>query len=112
MAVYFTTEDPEKLLAEFKKKIDSKAIVTWSYDDDGDFTHTPSQWVRRAWLRPRIQNGKLALFVIPPREKTISTEVYAVFHGRFIESMLVHCDNFFSKGSSSAMPEGEDTIKG
>lgn len=110
MAVYFLTPDPKALLATFKKKIDEEAIVTWSYDSDGDFTHTTEQWSKKAWLRPRLLSGKLALYTICPKGKTITTVIYAIYHGRFIESMLAHCDKFFSQGYASAMPEGEDKV--
>ena len=111
MAIYFNTSDPTRLLKEFKKKIDSKSILTWSYDQDGDFTHTPTQWIRKAWLRPKIENGKLALYILNPLNTHISTEVYAVYHGRFIESVLVHCDSLFSDCLSTAMPTTGDNVK-
>ena len=44
MAINFDTDNPTKLLSAFKKAIDDKKIVTWSYDKDGYFTHTPEQW--------------------------------------------------------------------
>jgi hypothetical protein len=43
MAIYFGTDDPDKLLFTFKKAIDEGHIATWSYDKDGDFTHTAAQ---------------------------------------------------------------------
>ena len=110
MAIYFSTNDASGLLATFKRKIDDKSVVTWSYDSDGDFTHTTQQWKNAAWLRPRVQQGKLALFILHPKDKIISVEVYAIYHGRFVESMLAHCDKLFSQAISSAMAEGEDLI--
>lgn len=110
MAIYFKTNNPNGLLLDFKKKIDNKNIVTWSYDSDGDFTHTPTQWNRSAWLRPRILTDKLALFIISPKGAILSVETYAVYHGRFIESMLAHCDSNFIEVISTSMPEGEDLI--
>lgn len=110
MAIYFVTPDPENLLLSFKQKIDSKHVVTWSYDNDGDFTHTASQWKNLAWLRPRVQTGKLCFFILNPKNKKISTATYGIYHGRFIESMLNHCDKLFSEAISTAMPETEDRI--
>jgi hypothetical protein len=40
MALLFKTNTPQALLNDFKKKIDEGHVVTWSYDKDGDFTHT------------------------------------------------------------------------
>jgi hypothetical protein len=111
MAVYFDTKTPNKLIKAFKKAIDDGHVVTWSYDKDGDFTHTAKQWVNRAWLRPEIIEGtRLSLFIVPPLETNIDSEVYAIYHGRFIESMLRHCDSLFSDGRATAMPDGSDKI--
>ncbi|PNE12407.1 MAG: hypothetical protein CR217_03280 [Beijerinckiaceae bacterium] len=58
MAIHFKTETPKKLLAAYKKAIDDGHISTWSYDSDGDFTHTADQWNKKAWLRPKVQEGR------------------------------------------------------
>ena len=111
MAIYFDTKTPKKLLSAFKKAIDDGHIVTWSYDKEGDFTHTAEQWVKRAWLCPEIiEKERLSLFIIPPRDTEISSEVYAIYHGRFIEAMLRHCDALFGEGRATSMPEGNDKI--
>lgn len=112
MALYFTTSDSEKLLKVFKEKIDDKSILTWSYDSDGDFTHTVPQWEKLAWLRPRIQSGKLVFYIVCPKDRKISVTTYAIYHGRFIESMLSHCDSLFTQGYASAGIEGEDKVTG
>src|ERR1700755_1781835 len=112
MAVYFDTKTPNKLLKAFKKAIDDGHVDTWAYDKDGDFTHTPDQWNKQAWLRPKIVPQKcLSFFIIPPLETKISSEVYAIFHGRFIESILRHCDTLFVEGRATAMPAEDDTVE-
>lgn len=111
MAVNFATSDPKGLLAAFKKAIDQGHVVTWSYDKDGDFTHTPEQWKNQAWLRPSISDGYLIMnFVANNKVKTTKT-VYGVYHGRFIESMLTHCDQLFTSGAATAMPTNRDYIQ-
>jgi len=110
MALYFKTNDPQKLLAEFKKAIKEGRVVTWSYDKDDDFTHTPEQWKNQAWLRPKIESDKLALYILRPKNTSITSEIYAVYHGRFIESMLVHCDKFFIESTATAIPAGSDNV--
>ena len=87
-------------------------IATWSYDKDGDFTHVPEQWKNKAWLRPATSSGKLLLNIIPAKGQNMASEVYAVYHGRFIEAMLVHCDTLFSEAYASALPASGDNIKG
>jgi hypothetical protein len=110
MAIYFKTDSPQQLLSSFKKAIADKDVVTWSCDSDGDFTHATEQWKRLAWLRPAIQTGYLVMNIIKPQNKTISTEVYAIYHGRFIESMLAHFDKEFSDARASSIPASGDLI--
>jgi hypothetical protein len=110
LAVHFRTNDPAKLLAAYKKVIDDGHVTTWSYDKDGDFTHTAEQWIRKAWLTPSISQGELVFYILGPKEVQITTTVYAIYHGRFIESMLRHCDSLFTSGTASSLPEVGDII--
>jgi hypothetical protein len=111
MAIYIETKTPKKLLAAYKKAIDDGHVTTWRYDTDGDFTHTTEQWNRKAWLRPKIvENESLNLFILAPKDETLSSEIYAIYHGRFIESVLRHCDQLFSKVYASSMPSGGDVV--
>jgi hypothetical protein len=109
MAIYFDTKTPKKLLAAYKKAIDDGHVTTWSYDEDGDFTHTADQWNKKAWLRPKVTEGTaLALFLLAPKDTTITTAVYAIYHGRFIESVLRHCDGLFTLARATSTPEDGD----
>lgn len=110
MAILITTADAKKLLSSFKDKIDKGEIETWSYDEDGDFTHTPVQWKNKAWLRPEPKAGNLVLSIIKTKEKNLSSIVYAVYHGRFIEAMLNHCDSMFFDAKATAMPSEQDRV--
>ncbi len=110
MAVYFQSSNPAALLADFKKKIDQKHVVTWSYDKDGDFTHATDQWRNKAWLRPSISGNQLILSIMNPRGQSVSREVYGIYHGRFIESMLAHCDSMFTNGSATALATASDMV--
>ena len=107
--IIFVTPSPHKLLASFKEAIAKGHIATWS-DINGDFTHTPTQWARKAWLRPTVVGNELRFAIIRPQSSNISTEVYAVYHGRFIETMLAHFDNQFTQGHASAMPVASDLV--
>jgi hypothetical protein len=110
MAINFETSDATKLLAAFKKAIDDGHVVTWSYDKDGDFTHTPDQWRNQAWMRPVVYQGRLTMNFMGRSDQKTSRAVYGVYHGRFIESMLTHCDKLFSSGVATAMPTNSDRI--
>jgi hypothetical protein len=111
MAIHFKTSTPKKLLATYKKAIDDGHVTTWSYDGDGDFTHTAKRWSEKAWLRPKIKpREELILYILAPRETELDSAVYAAYHGRFVESMLRHCDTLFVDGRASAMPEQGDIV--
>jgi hypothetical protein len=106
--ITFDTTNPTALLAAFKKGIDDGHVVTWSYDKDGDFTHTPQQWKGLAWLRPVVLRGQLGMKFIGP--KGVTWEVFGVYQGRIIESMIVHCHDLFTTGTATAIPTASDTI--
>lgn len=110
MALHFETEDPAALLRKYKGAIDAGRIKTWSYDTDGDFTHIADQWNKTAWLRPKLALGELVFYILTPKDVSLSRTTYAIFHGRFIESMLRHCDQSFGKCYATALPEEGDII--
>jgi hypothetical protein len=110
MAITVFTPEPEALLSNVKKQIADKKIQTWLVDEDGDFTHTPPQWKRKAWLRPKVFSDRLVFRIFPPEKTKMSSEIYAVYHGRFIEMLLAHVDSQFKSASASAMPESGDRV--
>jgi hypothetical protein len=110
MALYFSTSDPERLLTSFRDSIKSGRVQTWYCDEKGDFTHTAKLWERRAWLVPEIETGRLSFYILNPRNRLISSAVYAVYHGRFIESMLIHCDELFTDVSATSFPDTKDVV--
>lgn len=109
--VTIQTSAPQALLTAIKKAIDSNRVQTWTYDSDGDFTHSAPQWNHKAWLRPFVQSGALSLSILPPNGTKLSKEVYAIYHGRFIEMVLAHFDTEFSSGSATAMPVMSDLVR-
>jgi len=59
MSVRALTADAQDLLDEIKTQIDQGHIETWSYSQAGDFTHTPTQWKNKAWLRPKVEKDSV-----------------------------------------------------
>ncbi len=110
MAIIIKTHDANGLLDNIIKAIESGKIDTWSYKD-GYFTHTPEQWRYKAWLKPQIISGELKLGIYPPKDKSISSSIYGIYHGRFIEMMLVHFDKEFSNIHATALIVEPDYIK-
>jgi hypothetical protein len=110
MALYVYTDNPQGLLANIKAAIADGTIRTWEVDKDGDFTHATDQWRYAAWLRPRIEKGELRFIILAPVGKGMAREVYAIYHGRFLEAVLAHFDTQFSSARASAMPEAGDML--
>lgn len=108
--ISFSTNNPQGLLAAMKKAIDQGHVATWKYDTDGDFTHSPDQWRGKAWLRPKVVAGELQFGILFPRGEQATKEVYAVYHGRFIEMAMTHFDNSFRKASGTAQAVTPDVI--
>jgi hypothetical protein len=111
MAINFETPNPQALLAAFKQAIDQGHVVTWSYDAANNFTHTPEQWKDQAVMRPTFYQGWLVMNFWVKKAQTATKPLYGVYHGRFTESMLSHCDTLFSNATSTAMPTNADRVR-
>lgn len=107
--ITFSTPNPHQLLASLKDAIKKGHVNAWS-DENGDFTHTPVQWARKAWLRPTIQGSELRFAIIRPQNAGVNSEVYAVYHGRFIEMMLAHFDRQFTDSAATALATLTDQV--
>lgn len=110
MALIVKTNNPKGLLEAIKKSIDSKSVQTWSYDSDGDFTHTPDQWKTKGWMRPKVNNGELHFVFLGNKQVTTTKLIYAIYHGRFAEMLLNHFDDSFSRVEATALPTTGDSI--
>ena len=111
MSVIVYTNKPKQLLASIKEAMSAGAIRTWSYDADGDFTHVPDQWSRKAWFRPRLLSDQIVFNIITPAQTVMSRMTYAVYHGRFVEMLLTHFDEDFERAVASALPTKNDITK-
>jgi hypothetical protein len=85
--------------------IDDSKIVTWEHDKDGDFTHAPPQWRRKAWLRPFTSSGILQFGLLGQQKVEMTKSIYGVYHGRFIEELLTHFDGDFSTATATAQKD-------
>lgn len=110
MAIIIKTKNPSGLLKSIKSKIDDKKIDTWSYDSDGDFTHTPDQWKNKAWLRPKVYSGELRFGILGVKNEKLKTFTYGLFHGRFIEMLLNHFDSEFSEANATSQKTEPDNF--
>ncbi|SRR6266700_2597132 len=111
MAVIVYSSDPQALLTAIRSAATTGKIETWSTDSDGDFTHSPEQWRRRAWFRPRVSNDRVVFTIFPPQKTVMNKVTYAVYHGRFIEMLLSHFDTQFQQAVATALPGEGDQVK-
>lgn len=110
MAVRVFTDYPTALLDEIKVGIRAGSVKTWQLDTDGDLTHSPEQWRKKAWIRPRTEEDKLVFNILGPKGRRMSSAVYAVYHGRLIEMLLRHFDQRINWTSATAFPVDGDLI--
>lgn len=102
MAVVVECLAPAELLAAIKDAIHNNHVTTWSYDSDGDFTHTPDQWENQAWFDATVEPDRLIFGIIPSTVFTLTDTVYGVYHGRFIEMLLAHLSDQFTTAAATA----------
>jgi hypothetical protein len=110
MAVRVFCDNPTELLANIKAAIRAGTVETWSVDSDGDLTHSPQQWKNKAWFRPSVETEKLVFYLLGQKTEKMSKEIYAIYHGRFIEMLLAHFDLKFSRATATALPTGRDYV--
>lgn len=110
MAVRLFTDNAVRLLNSIKTAVRNGDIETWTYDKDGDFTHTThdNQWANRAWLRPSKRDDRLLLNIIFALNEKQKREVYAIYHGRFIEMAIRHFPTLFSTAVATPNMTKED----
>ena len=101
MTIRVRTADPNELLQAIRDAIDRREIDTWEYDKHGDFTHTPTQWRKLAWLRPSASAGTLNFKLLKPEGRAVTDATYAVYHGRFIEMVLAHFNDQISQAEAT-----------
>lgn len=110
MAIRVYCSNPHELLRNIRTKIEEGSIDTWELDNDGDFTHTPPQWVNLAWLRARVFDDHLTFNIIGSKRKNLSKTVYGIYHGRFIEMLLTHFDLQFDRACATALADKRDIL--
>lgn len=110
MALHIRCSNPASVLQAFKDLIESKHVVTWAVDSDGDFTHTAKQWINMAWMRPRIERTELVFNMLRNTQVVVTSELYAIYHGRLAESLLAHLDTVIDQCRLSSMAEDGDRI--
>ncbi|WP_439363116.1 hypothetical protein ACNJYD_20015 [Bradyrhizobium sp. DASA03005] len=103
MSILFSTNKPKTLLERLRWCIDQNHIETWTYDGNGDFTHTPNQFRHMAWMRPFIVEDGLAFGIIGRKDRHLTKGLYGVYHGRLAECVTNHADDLFTASVQTAI---------
>ena len=105
MAIIVKTENSSSLLQSIYLAIDNKKIHTWTYivfEGKRYLTHSPEQWIKKAYLLPEVYDGELRFGIVPPRDQRIADETRGVYHGRFVEMLMGHFRTQFSVASATS----------
>jgi hypothetical protein len=105
MAIVVSVADPSGLLQKIRLGVGEEKIETWRVDSDGDFSHSPPQWINKAWFRPVIGPESLMFGLLGVKNTSMTKSVYGVYHGRFIEMLLSHFDGEFVSVSATAQKD-------
>lgn len=93
MAILIKTRQPKVLLNRLNESINNGSILTWQVDAEGDYTIERMQWRCHAWFRPYVRNELLAFGIIQSSNFPMTRQLYGVFHGRFVATLLSHFDD-------------------
>ena len=94
MAITIKTKNPQKLIKSLNDAIENREILTWSVDQDGDYTIARDQWRYHAWFKPQdIKDGELIFGIVQSRKYNMTRKLYGIYHGRFVATLLSHFDD-------------------
>lgn len=99
MAITITVRTAEDVTT-IRNALRDGLIPTWHMDMDGDITLTNTHWSNKAWFR--INDGKdnpciMYFGLIGSRRIPLTNELYGVFHGRLVSSLLAYFNQLFQK---------------
>lgn len=94
MAIIIKTNNPRKLIKALNEAIDNREILTWSVDQEGDYTIARDQWRYHAWFRHKVlEPNTLTFGIVQSRKYKMTRDLYGIYHGRFLATLLSHFDH-------------------
>lgn len=109
MAIRVYCSEPASLLQTIKDTVPVQ-IPPWKVDADGDFTMTAARSTGQGWFRPSVKNDHLLFNILGRKTKSMTRGTYATYHGRFVEMLLTHFDDRFTRVTATALPDAGDAI--
>lgn len=103
MKIIAFTDNPKLLQNSLDEKMSPPVVLkTWEIKkndkDEVLYSHIPEQWKEKALLKPKILNDRIEFEINWWRkngEPDEATKGYIT--GRFVEILMVHCRNQFTK---------------
>ncbi|HRF09432.1 MAG TPA: hypothetical protein PL193_12440 [Xanthobacteraceae bacterium] len=110
MAIRLFCKEPKVLDKKIKAAFDDGVFSDWKLDSDGDFTFVSEEWENTAWMRPKVLEDRIVFNILGAKSKSMTREVYAVYHCRFVEMLLSHFDTDFIRVTVTALPDKGDIL--
>lgn len=105
MAIIIQTEYPDLLLDKIYNAIDNKKVEKWICAEDGRLTYGALLWKNEAFFKPQIwvDEKELRFGLLKRKDrKHISSKLYATYHTKFIEMLLLKFDKDFTSVKATA----------
>ena len=110
MAIYIHTNDSQGLHQRLTASICNREIITWDVDKDGDYTIDRDQWRFKAWFRPTEKQGQLIFGIVQSRKYVMTNELYGVYHGRLVATILANFSDLISEVHVTPNPQRDVDI--
>lgn len=94
MAIIIETKNAEVLFDQFICLVKSGIIKTWITDEDDDLTSSNQKWRYKAWFTHSFDhnNTTLAFGIMRSYGQLLTNEIYGVYHGRLVSTLVAHFD--------------------
>ena len=104
MAVRIYSGNPEDFLNRLIMDLRSDRIPTWTIDDEGDITISNAKWHQKAWFSIECPQGEnmIVFGLIQSKYYRMTKELYGVYHGRLIATLLAYYDTLITEINVSA----------
>lgn len=87
----------DNFLKNFFKCIKEGTISTWKHDNNSNISISNSKWYGKAWFGFYLKDDEIGCGLIAPHNAIITREIYGVYHGRLIATLLANFDSQISK---------------
>ena len=102
MAIIITSAQPRTLLKEIREQVHEGRLRNWRLKS-GKYLAYVGDHGNEAWLSPEISINELRFEITGPEVIGVNREMYAIYHGRFIETLLSCFTTWFTEVRVTAL---------